>query len=552
MNLRTRIHHKASRELDLALVRLRHGRTLAPLSDGDGPVALVASLSEFIYQLKLEAMLAKAFELKGYSPVFLIQPGSKTGPRFLRAFGMRRFVVLDDYVDAALDARARDEVARLLDANPSLSDLAQLTVERAAVGRFVVSTISRARHEGSVDLAHPDAQRLLRETLLVSVRSTFAAQALLDDLRPELVLFNERNYASEAPLSDLALERGLNVIQFVAASQNDSQVFKRYTAETRRLHPRSLSEASWERVKAMPWTAAEDRELEAELARRYDGSQTLTWRNQEWTRERAPDEIRAELGLDPAKRTAVVFAHVLWDANMFFGEDLFDDQEQWFVETVRAACANDRVNWVVKLHPANVWKRKRDGVEGELGDLRAIRNHVGELPEHVHVMRHDSPIATRSLFDVTDVGVTIRGSVGWELPCFGVPALTAGTGFYSGRGFTVDSATRDEYLGRLARIEEVPPLGAHQLDLARRHAYALLLLRPLAFTSFRTSVRPLEGLGHPLDHNLELRVRSRAELLRAPDLRRLGDWAADSRELDYLALPDRAAPVDVPAAAGVS
>ena len=552
MKLRTRIHHKASRELDLALVRLRHGRTLAPLSGGDGPVALVVSLSEFIYQLKLEAMLAKAFELKGYSPVFLIQPGSKTAPRFLRAFGMRRFVVLDDYVDAALESRARDEAARLLDSQPSLGDLARLAVEGAAVGRFVVSTVSRARHEGAIDLAHPEAQKLLRETLFVSVRSTFAAQALLDDLRPELVLFNERNYAAEAPLSDLALERGLNVIQFVAASQNDSQVFKRYTAETRRLHPRSLSDASWERVKAMPWTAAQDRELESELARRYDGSQTLTWRNQEWTQERSADEIRAELGLDPAKRTAVVFAHVLWDANMFFGEDLFDDQEQWFVETVRAACAADRVNWVVKLHPANVWKRKRDGVEGELGDLRAIREHLGELPEHVRVMRHDSPIATRSLFDVTDVGVTIRGSVGWELPCFGVPALTAGTGFYSGRGFTVDSATREEYLDRLARIEEVPPLDAHEVELARRHAYALLMLRPLAFTSFRTKVRPLEGLGHPLDHNLELRVRSRDELLRAPDLQQLGEWAGDSRELDYLALPDRSTPLDVPAAAGVS
>ena len=152
-------------------------------------------------------MLAKAFELQGYSPVFLVQPGSKTAPRFLRAFGMRRFVVLDDYVDAALDARARDETARLLDAKPSLADLAQLTVEGAAVGRFVVSTISRARHEGAVDLASPDAQRLLRETLLVSVRSTFAAQALLDDLRPELVLFNERNYAAEAPLRPRARAR---------------------------------------------------------------------------------------------------------------------------------------------------------------------------------------------------------------------------------------------------------------------------------------------------------------------------------------------------------
>src|SRR5262249_22175954 len=153
-------------------------------------------------------------------------------------------------------------------------------------------------------------------------------------------------------------------------------------------------------------------------------------------------------------------------------------------------------------------KRRRDGVEGELGDLRAIRKGVGELPPHVHLMRHDSPIATRSLFDVTDAGVTIRGSVGWELPCFGVPALTAGTGFYSGRGFTIDSATREEYLARLGRIEVTPPLTAHEVELARRHAYALARLRPLRFTSFRTTVRPLEGLGHPLDHNLDLLVRS--------------------------------------------
>ena len=49
-----------------------------------------------------------------------------------------------------------------------------------------------------------------------------------------------------------------------------------------------------------------------------------------------------------------------------------------------------------------------------------------------------SEISTRSIFGVTDYGITIRGSVGFELPCFGVPVLTAGTGFYSGRGFTID------------------------------------------------------------------------------------------------------------------
>ena len=222
---------------------------------------------------------------------------------------------------------------------------------------------------------------------------------------------------------------------------------------------------------------------------------------------------------------------------MFYGEDLFGDQEEWFVETIRAACANDRVNWIVKLHPANVWKRRRDGVEGEeLGDLVAIREAVGELPAHVKLLLPESPIATRSLFDLVDWGITIRGSIGVELPCFGVPVLTAGTGFYSGRGFTVDSATAEEYLGRLAHIEEIPPLTPEQVELARRHAYALFRLRPTPFTSFRSTMAPVGSAGGPLDQNLEVTVRSREELLHAEDLRRLGDWAV---ELARARLPPR-------------
>ena len=194
----------------------------------------------------------------------------------------------------------------------------------------------------------------------------------------------------------------------------------------------------------------------------------------------------------------MLFSHVLWDANMFFGRDLFTDQEEWFVETVRAACANDRVNWLVKLHPANVWKLRRDGVSGELGEHVAIREHVGELPPHVKLLEPETDISTWSLFDVTDVGVTIRGSVGFELPCLGKPALTAGTGFYSGRGFTVDSDTREDYLARIGRIEEIPPPDAEQVELARKHAYALFRLRQTRFTSYRSVYKPVERVDDPV------------------------------------------------------
>jgi hypothetical protein len=218
---------------------------------------------------------------------------------------------------------------------------------------------------------------------------------------------------------------------------------------------------------------------------------------------------------------------------MFFrGIDLFPDQQAWFVESVRAACENPRVNWIVKLHPANVWKQRRDGFEGEGDELELL----GELPPHVKVLRASSEISTRSIFGLADYGITIRGSVGIELPCFGVPVLTAGTGFYAGRGFTVDSATREEYLARLRRIEQVPALTPEQTLLAKKHAYALFRLRPTRFTSFTSVIRPLEELGHPLDHDLLVNLRSREELERADDLRKFGEWAVRSRDLDYLEL----------------
>ena len=528
---------RAITERDLRAFRRSYGDVLEPTPASTGGAALIASLSYSTYQLKLEGMFAKALQLQGLEPVVLVPSDSELPRRYFETFGIRRFVTLDRYLPPALVEEGEREAAELLAGVQTPSDLKTLTFRGADVGREALSTVSRYLHEGGVDLADPRSQALLRELLPAAVKTALAAEALFDELEPELVLFNERNYADQGPLCDIALLRGLNVVQFVSGFEDDTMVFKRYTAETKAIHPRSLSDASWERVRQLEWTPERDAELQQEFARRYDRDATFLARwNQGWTRRQPREEIARTLGLDVAKKTAVIFSHVLWDANMFFGRDLFADQEEWFVESVRAACANDNVNWIVKLHPANVWKRKRDHVSGELDEHVAVREHIGELPPHVKLLDPDTDISTWSLFDVTDYGVTIRGSIGFELPCFGKPALTAGTGFYSGRGFTVDSETADEYLGRLVRIHELDPPNAASVELAKQHAHALFRLRQTRFTSFRSVFKPVEEIDDPSEATIELSLRDADELTRADDLRLLGEWAARSRELDYLTL----------------
>ena len=533
-SLPERVRRRAVLERDLTRLRRESGDALRSVRDGDGPTALFVSLTEFVYQLKLEGMLGKALQLAGWKPIVLVQDDSWVPRKYLAAFGIESFATLAPYLDDAARAEAAAAAREIIGAKPALADVRDLTFHGARIGRNILATVSRALHEGAVDLDDPRARAELERLLPRTLEATIAAERLLADLEPTLMLFLERNYAAEAPISDVGLVQGLDVVQYVSGPQDDTLIFKRFTPQTRREHPRSLSEESWLRVRELPWTPERDAELDDEFAKRYGNAWALSRRIQSWTEDRPRGEVIAELGLDPAKKTAVLYSHILWDANMFYGEDLFADQEEWFLETVRAAVANPSVNWIVKLHPANVWKLKRERIEGARDEETAIREAVGELPAHVAIVRAESEISTRSIFGLTDYGITIRGSVGFELPCFGVPVLTAGTGFYSGRGFTIDSATPEEYLERLHSIQTIPPLGADQIELARRHAWALFRLRPTPFTSFLATIRPLEEMGHPLDHDVEIRVRTPDELRGAADLRRIGRWLTQSRDLDYL------------------
>ena len=430
------------------------------------------------------------------------------------------------------DARARGRGARARRSSCSTgvhdADRPEGAALRGAdVGREALSTVSRYLHEGGVDLEDPRAQALLARAAAVRGadrdRRGAAARRPAAASSCSSTSGTTRTRARSATSRSL---RGLDVIQFVGGFEDDTIVFKRYTEETKAIHPRSLSDASWERVRRSSGrrsaTPSSSRSSRGATTRTRRSSRAGTRAGRAGSRARRSRAARPR----PDKQTAVVFSHVLWDANMFFGRDLFADQEEWFVETVRAACANDRVNWIVKLHPANVWKRRRDGVTGELDEHVAIREHIGELPPHVKLLEPDTDISTWSLFDVTDFGVTIRGSVGFELPCFGKPALTAGTGFYSGRGFTVDSDTARASTspGSRGSRSSTPPAPERSSSRGSTRTRCSGCARRASRASARSTSRS-SAIDDPSEATIEVSLRDAEELARGrgpTPARRLG------------------------------
>lgn len=492
---------------------------------------LVVNLSDSIFEAKMEGVLAKALQIHlGYEPVILTASDSTNATRYFKVFGFDQFILWDELIDQVFVPVGTNSP------NNSFSELLQYQFRNVFVGRHVLSSAIRTLRHGTLDFSDPIVQEVLQQVLPKAKKAVLAAEKLMDKVKPEMVLFLEKGYSPYGELFDVAVNRKLNVVHWGHSHQKDSIVFKHYNPANRHFPNFSLSPLSWNRIqRSMPWNEQKELEFMDEIEKAYEDG---TWFNRKFLltgkKIKSPDEVRMQLGLDKNKKTAIIFSHVLWDATFFYGENLFKDYEDWLVETVKIAQENTNVNWVIKIHPDYIWKIKQLGPNAKPRDLFLLKTKIGKLKDHIKMMEPETDISTYSLFSVADYCITVRGTIGVEMSCFGVPVFTAGTGRYSEMGFTIDSKTKEEYLDKIRRIQEFPRMSEEERTLARKHAFALFKMRPFKFDSFAMIQMPLQKLGHLLDHNVAIHIRSKADFMNAMDLKKFSEWANRSNEEDFL------------------
>lgn len=490
--------------------------------------------SNWVWGYKFEAMLLLALRSQQYATAVVETQYSSWCRKYHRLTGNRRFI---DYTvfqrqTAALAPEA--QWREFVNSKPTIPNLIDLTYRNVDIGRIVLSNILYQNKFKKFDIADPETLQAVYRELVIVQRNIFAAEKMLEQETPSLGLVLEKGKTPYAELFGAMIAKGIPVIQFNHSQSRCDFSLKRYTLQNRYQHPFSLDESTWEKVKVMKWSAEQEQALMKTFEESYSKG---NWFNRKFLHQgkkiKSADAVREQLQLDPAKKTAVIFSHVLWDATFFYGRNLFDDYETWLIETVRAACKNPQVNWLIKFHPDLVWKLKIEGYSGELRDVLAVRSSVDHLPDHIKIVMPETDISTYSFFEITDVCLTVRGTIGVEMACHGVPVLTAGTGRYSGLGFTLDCASREEYFQKMASIQDILPMSREQVELARRFAHTLFTVRPWKLRAFENIQLDMDRVNNPLSMNLTPKVRSFAEFEQAPDIRRFAAWAI-SGETDYL------------------
>jgi hypothetical protein len=510
----------------------------APEAANSGDVALLASFMPMKYVTKFEGAIAAGLRSRGWRVEVLT---TLTTAPLVQAYHGKvhglRVHYYEDFVDFA-DLRTIDpQIDQWLSAGDEL-DFATVrtwSYRSVPVGVHTLATVSLANPQGRIHFDHATRTRL-RRTLRRSMLWVDAALRANSQIRPKLILANEKGLVGSCEVFYAATRSQIDFVQWVSCQEPNSTMLKRYRRDNERDHPFSLGPESWRQVQELPWQECYREQLLETIQRGYkEGGWFRYKRLTENQRQSERAELLARLQLDPAKRTAIIYSHILNDANLFYGEDLFQGgYEQWLVETVRAALENPRVNWVLKVHPANRGRNRVLGYTGEFGEVLAIKRAFGALPESLRVVYPDDEVSPLSYFGITDWGVTVRGTIGLELPCFGIPVITAGTGRYSHKGFTEDSETAPQYLDKLRSIDSIPRLSEDRVRLAILYALAVFRARPAHYGQTFIDVDPQRATDMlERDFSAVASLPSLQHAVATPQWRRITDFLVAQRDTDF-------------------
>lgn len=509
---------------------------------GNGPrerTVLIVSLSPIIYRVKLEVMFAVAMARNGCRPVVLTTRATGQGYpysyiEYFRALPFVETVLLEDLSPGPRAPEVQRDARELAARFREHRDWNALAYRGTDLGRHVRAGVCRNLRLAEVDPDASDVRGLMDRLLPHFLARAIAADTVFERWKPAAAFFQDVIYLNYGPIFEAALKHGVDVVQHMPCQwQDNSLVFRRFTSANRLEHPNSLSRQTWREFLHVPWSGQWMPETKRMIAQVYGCHDIVTKRNQGGKSIRQPDEVRAELGIPAGKFVACIFSHILWDSSGAFGDDLYPNFAEWLVDTLRTGMQNPDVYWILKLHPDSRWKQRLEGWSGSTDEVEFLESRLGKLPEHVRIVRPDTPINTYSLFAVIDCGITVKGSIAYQLPVYGVRVLTAGRSKFFGMGFTDDSVSVDEYRRKLSELHRIGRATEEQTERAVRYVFAQFLLKPWEHTLFRMRGEHSDTPEHPLWWDLRMPDGSQRDFT---DLDALAYWILNDRRDDYLEL----------------
>lgn len=347
----------------------------------------------------------------------------------------KKLVKLSQYVNGEDDKTITDLLNPL-----SFKSLIDFSYDNIPYGKLGKDILINNYLVASPELV-PNREHLLRTHIKNLIQLTFCYRRLLLDLKPDRVISNDSYYGMWYVLECLCKELQIPYYSHWPVTKDRIAI--------------SANDAAMNLDFRKSWNSFSKHDLKVNDINRIEnwliGNRGLVIDSTKPFRISSADLSKASINTE--QPTLLLAANVIWDLAALNKQIVFQDMNQWILETIRWFEKRPDYQLIIKPHPAETAPgipRTNETVE------TIVKSEHRDLPKNVILLGSDTSLTSNEIMKMKNIkGVVVHTTtVGFEFPAHGFPTITTGRSPYRGFGFTIDPVDKSEYFTSLKNLLE--------------------------------------------------------------------------------------------------
>lgn len=193
-------------------------------------------------------------------------------------------------------------------------------------------------------------------------------------------------------------------------------------------------------------------------------------------------EIRTILSLDSQSKLITLFTNVEWDSTAMGQNHAYFDMFDWVTSIIDFVLDAEGIDLVIRAHPGESKVPRHLKTESQICE-RVLRKYK-KLPTNIKLVKPESNLSSYALSKLSDVSMVYTSTLGLEFALMGIRPWVAATPYYSGKGFTIDIKSHDQFIDFFLGSSTSSKLNDKEIESARILAYTIKFCRFFQYPVF--------------------------------------------------------------------
>ena len=333
---------------------------------------------------------------------------------------------------------------------------------------YAVGELNNERH----------GETILRKYLYSAILTKNIFENYLAQNKIDKIILNHAIYVPQGIICNISKENNIKIIVYTNAYRKNSFIFSYDDTYHKTMIEEDVSD--WENL--VLDQKKEKIIIDYLLSRKYGTNDMFYYfKNPSF-------DIKKKLvdnGVDIKKPILGILTNVIWDAQIIYKNNIYNNMIDWLIDTIRYLSNRDDIEVVVRAHPGEIYgdRLSKQTVK------ETILNKLEKLPDNLKIIDSSSDISTYSFAEYCNTLVIYATKMGMEFSPFGNKVICAGESYIKNKKITYDPKSIHEYYELLNNFTNLKKPSEENINRAKKYAYHYFFRRTIQIDSLDSKVK---------------------------------------------------------------